>query len=149
MITPQGGDIDINSVFFASKGNATDFGQDIWSGHYGNGGASSGVRGVWGAGNEGYKPTAYIRSMDISSGGLAIEFGQLLDNSANTYLSIAGSHTRGLWFGGYISPANSQSNVIQYVSIQSGGNTLDFGDMVRGAYGNYACSDCHGGLGGY
>ncbi len=149
VIASQGGDKDLNSVQIASKGNAIDFGNDIYAGQYASGGASSGVRGVWGGGTEAYSPIAFVRSIDISSGGNAVEFGQLLDNSSTTYLTTTGSHTRGLWFGGYTSPANSSTNTIQYITISTAGNAADFGDMSQRRYGNYSCSDSHGGLGGY
>ena len=38
--------------------------------------------------------------------------------------------TRGLFGGGRTSPANTKHNVIQYLTIASTGNTIDFGDLT-------------------
>jgi hypothetical protein len=46
--------------------------------------------------------------------------------------------------GGYVSSA--QSNVINYITLASTGNAIDFGDLATGASGAAATSNCHGGL---
>ena len=40
-------------------------------------------------------------------------------------------------------------NVIEYVTIASTGNAQDFGDLTVGRFALAACSDSHGGLGGF
>ena len=61
----------------------------------------------------------------------------------NNTNSSGGTGTRGL-FASKLSP--TVSDVIQYVSISTLGNTQDFGDM-RGTYAfSSALSDCHGGI---
>ena len=40
-------------------------------------------------------------------------------------------------------------NIIDYVSLQSGGAAEDFGDLMHPVTNPYPVSDCHGGLGGY
>ena len=53
------------------------------------------------------------------------------------------SSTRGV-FAGIGAP---ESNVIEYVAIATGGNTVDFGDLtVARSHGN-GVSNAHGGLG--
>jgi len=44
------------------------------------------------------------------------------------------SGDRGLFGGGYASPANT--NVIDFISIASTGNATDFGDLITAVYGN-------------
>ena len=59
------------------------------------------------------------------------------------------SETRAVFAGAYqLSPySQGYKNIIQFCSIQTTGNGLDFGDMinVRGQYDG-STSDCHGGL---
>jgi hypothetical protein len=55
------------------------------------------------------------------------------------------SATRGVFATGGAFPAGS--NVIDYVSIMSLGNAVDFGDTSTGApLGAAGCSNAHGGL---
>ena len=54
------------------------------------------------------------------------------------------SPTRAVWFGGL---APSGVNNIQYATIATTGNALDFGDTVEAVYEGGACSTGHGGLG--
>ena len=63
---------------------------------------------------------------------------------ARAWLWGAASPTRG-FFGGGI-PTH---NVIHYISMQSGGQMVDFGDMTKGAYQTGAITNTHGGLGGF
>ena len=44
------------------------------------------------------------------------------------------SGDRGLFGGGYSSPANT--NIIDFISIASAGNATDFGDLITSVYGN-------------
>ena len=62
----------------------------------------------------------------------------------------AGNNTRvvvGSGQGG-TSPAFQQSD-IQYITISSGGNSVDFGEATLPTVFCNATSDSHGGLGGY
>ena len=54
--------------------------------------------------------------------------------------------TRGVFMGGDLQPSNAFTNIMQFITITTTGNTQDFGDMSTvGAYGN-TTSDSHGGL---
>ena len=86
-----------------------------------------------------------IRGVEIASAGNAIEFGSL--SVRRSHASGSGSHTRGIWWGGWVAPLSQ--NVIDFVSIQSGGQAEDFGDLSNKVYNPGVVSDCHGGLGGY
>ena len=65
--------------------------------------------------------------------------------SNHRYKAGCSSSTRGL-FGAGSTP--SATNVIEYVTIASLGNAVDFGDKTVASSGlSGATSDCHGGLG--
>jgi len=137
----------VAQLTIASKGNSVDVGKDIFSGEYQCGGASSGTRGMWASGQATPTETVCesVRGVQIASAGNAIEFGNL--SVKRSHASGSGSLTRGIWCGGWIVPV--ATNVIDYVSIQSGGTAEDFGDLMNKVYNPGVVSDCHGGLGGY
>ena len=54
------------------------------------------------------------------------------------------SSTRAVWTGGY---DPNVSNLIDYTSIATGGDAVDFGDMTEQLGGHTSNSNCHGGLG--
>jgi hypothetical protein len=87
-------------------------------------------RGVFGGGN--YPNTiGQIEFISLSSGGTSINFGNL-SFGRNYNLGTAASSTRGLFAGGYTNtPASdTRSNVIDYITIASEGNSIDFGDRT-------------------
>jgi hypothetical protein len=64
---------------------------------------------------------------------------------SNTYASSDGggwsNATRGAIFGGYTNPGNEvMTNLIQYVTIASTGNTQTFGNLVLARYGMCGCA---------
>ena len=147
----------IDAITIASKGNATVVGQDLFHGGYATGGASTGTRGVWGGGYTSTAASPYsgqsatsIRGIDISSGGNATEFGNLIHAKYATYNCGTGSNTRGFWMGGADEP-NSQAagENIDMMNLKSGGKAENWGDLTQGRSGCTAFSDCHGGLGGF
>ena len=88
-----------------------------------------------------------IDFITIASAGNAADFGDLYENVYNN--GAMASETRALFVGAYqVSPyTQGYKNIIQFCTIQTSGNALDFGDMinVRGQYDG-STSDCHGGL---
>jgi len=78
----------------------------------------------------------------IASLGNATYFGDLTE--VKNRPGGCATQIRGV-FGGS-SPAG---NVIEYVTIASTGNAQDFGDLTVGRLSLAACSDSHGGLGGF
>ena len=143
----------IQQINIASTGNAVNVGNDLFSGSYKPGGASSGVRVMWAGGYNGGPGStddivnASIRGINFASVGNATEFGTL--TRKRTQVGGGGSRTRGVWMGGRIEPSPSWVNIIDYVSLQSGGAAEDFGDLIYTVVNPYPVSDCHGGLGGY
>ena len=142
---------EIGSINIASTGNAANVGSDLFSGSYKPGGASSGVRVMWaggyngGSGNTDDIVNPSIRGINFASAGNATEFGTL--TRKRNQVSGGGSQTRGVWMGGRTEPG--WVNIIDYVSLQSGGSAEDFGDLMHPVTNPYPVSDCHGGLGGY
>ena len=57
----------------------------------------------------------------------------------------ASTEIRGVFYGGFA--ASSNTNNIDYVTISSTGNAVDFGDAVAAAGRQDGLSDSHGGLG--
>jgi len=142
-----GGMDSIESFMIASKGNvSSDFGE--LSTRRCNGfGFSNSVRGLFGAGKDGPSRISegWVESLIIASGGKAVYFGDCFTGS---YVQGSASQTRGV-FGGGSMPGPAVVNVIEYVTIESAGNSTDFGDLTRKCYDPAAISDSHGGLGGY
>jgi hypothetical protein len=144
----------INTVDFitiASTGNAVSFGT-LSEGSARLAGCSNGTRGLF-AGGRAYPsspgPSSFITNrieyITVASTGNGQDFGDLTSSNRNM-LAAAANSTRGIFAGGY-SPTNS--NVIDYVTIASTGNAQDFGDLTKAKRGVSACSDSHGGLGGF
>ena len=56
----------------------------------------------------------------------------------------ASNKTRGAFLVAYVSPA--ATNAIQFVTIATTGNSVDFGDNTAGVYRSVGFSDSHGGI---
>ena len=75
-----------------------------------------------------------IDYITISSMGNALKFGDLTSSSRWGSHGCA-SATRGLFAGGYINtPAATFYNIIEYVTISSTGNPVNFGDLTEKTY---------------
>ena len=80
----------------------------------------------------------------MASGGNAIFFGNLTELS--TFPAAMSSETRGIFCGGR---TPTMHNIIQYVTIATSGDAVDFGDITKPNQKMAGCSDSHGGLGGF
>jgi len=134
----------IESFTIAAKGNAVLFGDLTSIKNMGNAGCSNSVRGLFGGGQVPYT-TNVIDSITIASNGNAQDFGDLSQGRNN--LASVSTQVRGMWGGGYSVPAFR--NNIDYVTIATTGNAQDFGDLTTPRNQHSACSDSHGGLGGF
>ena len=139
-------------VTIANKGNAVDFGNLTAHRIVYDGALSSNTRGVISAAVV-YSPGAVNdnRTNDyitIASTGNAIEFG---DTSGNQQSATATStQIRGVFMGGMDrSSPNGSVNTIEYITIASTGNSVDFGDIDSIKRYGGGTSDSHGGLGGF
>ena len=88
----------------------------------------------------------------IATLGNASNFGDL--SVKRSMLASCASSTRAVWGGGYIYPSPAVTyNTIDYVTISSTGNAIDFGDLTYAGQINGAnrsvsgCSDVNGGIG--
>ena len=114
-------------ITIPTRGNAEYFG-DLSSGwNTGQHGSfSSSTRGVYFGGGGNPAASNVMEYITIPSGGGAIDFGDLVQ--ARRACGGAGSSTRGLAIGGYITSPGLLNN-IDYVEIATVGNALDFGDL--------------------
>jgi len=122
----------IDYITIASIGNWTDFGNCNVASYF-NGGTNSDTRMVKCGGiTEG--PNTITDSMEyvtMASTGNGTDFGNLIEASGNWGCGNVSNGTRGVFSGGAINPANNiNTNVIQYITIASTGNTTDFGDLT-------------------
>ena len=137
---------NIEFIIFASKGNGIDFGGVCtFAGGY-KASSSSTTRGIQGGGAPHYTPV--IESHEIASGGNAVHFGEITIPRLGA--NGASTQTRAVFGGGGVSPdAANRRNFIDYITIQTGGNAADFGDLTTKRCMGACTSDSHGGLGGY
>jgi len=125
----------IDYITISTLGNALDFG-DLLAINTSSGACSSSTRGLNGGGssNTGGSETNTIEFITISSTGNAQDFGDLTQRRGDT-LGRCSSSTRGLWANGYTPSPGASVNTIDYVTIASTGNAVDFGDTIfTGSY---------------
>ena len=125
----------ITYINISSTGNAQDFGALI-NPRANAEAVGSQTRGVFGAG---YVPSPtnasinVIEFVTIASTGTVTNFGDTLD--PNYVPGAVSSSTRGIWGGGANLPAApTLIDVMQYVTIASTGNTVDFGNLTDGCW---------------
>ena len=83
----------------------------------------------------------------MATEGNGTEFGNL--TVARGHFGGASDQTRAVFFAGRKLSDDAKTKIIDYINIASGGNAVDFGEVTRIHRGNDACSDSHGGLGGF
>ena len=135
----------IDVWIIASKGNSKNFGNLAAKTSGANGGCSSSTRGFIMGGSSSPNKINYIQALTMASEGNAVVFGDLtvdgVTNSAGTSNSI-----RGVRAGG---ATPTLLNTIDFFIMASAGNAQDFGDLSSVRNNQSACSDSHGGLGGF
>jgi hypothetical protein len=128
----------INNIDYwdiATGGDATDFG-DLANNVFGGAVVSSRTRGLYGGG---YKTpthsgsTTQIERIEFSSPSNGIDFNDL--TQARMDFSGMSNQTRGVMAGGTNNPGGGWTsyNIIDYVTIASAANAVDFGDIAAGA----------------
>jgi len=116
----------LDFVNISSQGNAKNFGDFTGTSTFG---CSSETRGVWAGGYN--NPNFVIEYITIASEGNTITFGDL--SVERKAVSATSSSTRGMWAGGYAPTGGgspNRTNTIQYVEIQTLGDSVDFGDLT-------------------
>ena len=148
--TPNPFYANIDYITISSTGDAQDFG-DLSSGRSQFGCCfSNATRGIIGGGITGPAPTTPINTTEfitIASTGNVQDFGDL--SRTNTrHAASACSPIRGVFAGG--DPNTSpypKSNAMDFLTIPTTGNSLDFGDLSNQARNHFSgCSNGHGGL---
>lgn len=122
----------IEYITIASTGNAADFGDTTYSGNYGAAAVNSPTRGLRAGGFS--SPNFYntIEYNIIATTGNAADFGDL--TVARCAAGGISNAVRGMWGGGRTTPSGTpHTDVVDYVTIASQGNALDFGNMSTSA----------------
>ena len=133
-------------ITIASTGDAVDFGDAIDSRSNATACANT-VKGFYWAGNVPGAVGTNIQTVIFSSTGSQVDSGY--DNS--DHVNNAGSCSnavRGLLGGGQTIPANVQYNAIEYITMASLGNSVDFGDLTMVWNAPECCSSPTRGLWG-
>jgi len=142
---------DIDYITVSSGGGANDFG-DLPTARGWSAACGDGIRGLV-AGS--WPGPAAVDFVNIATTGDASNFGELVvrpDSQGGTAVGheITGgcsSPTRGIFGGGaHGTPSTTPVNVIQFISIQSGGNSVKFGELNKLSYGVTASSNSTRGL---
>ena len=135
---------NVEYVTIASVGNGTDFG-DLSSGRYGGSALASSSRTVFVGGEASGGFSNILEYFTIASAGNATDFGDLIQVRRSS--ASLSSSTRGV-VGGSSSPPGSAPHLanLDYITIASTGNALDFGDASVGFSGGSATSGLTRGL---
>ena len=137
----------ISYITMAQNGNSVDFG-DATVACYAGGGLSSSTRGVFNLGST--SPAPYSNVIDfitIKTTGNSADFGDL--TTSGTHTQTYSNATRGVFHSAYQYPSSPNfMNVIQFVTIATKGNAIDFGDSLTGSFGCGGSSPTRGVTGG-
>jgi len=130
---------DISYITIASTGNDQHFG-DLSVGTNSAGGGSNAIRAICRI-----RESANVESIQIATTGNGTNFATAV---AGSYGSFATSPTRAVIGTFTANPSETSLNTMEYVSFQTGGDFVDFGDLTQAIkQRNGGCSNAHGGLG--
>ena len=133
----------IEFVTISTLGNSQSFGNLTASQNNRMGGCSNATRGLFGGGQP--RSATAIDLITIASLGNAINFGDL--TLARTFLTATASPTRGVFSGGSPYPGPYAGvDRIDYVTISTQGNAVDFGNLSVARGRAKGLSNAHGGL---
>lgn len=135
---------NIDYYAFANNTNASDFG-DLTNESSDNSACSDGSRAcIQLSFDNGVGELAGIDYITMATPGNATDFGDVTHARRPIGNVQVSNSTRGLFAGGYSTSYTSGSDIIDYVTIATTGNAIDFGDLT--AYG-YGLSGCGSGSG--
>ena len=119
---------EMQFITIGSLGNSTDFGNLNTSmvGHYSGGDKTRAIVGASESGN-----SNVIEHYTIQSLGDSVDFGDRASGAYKYTTGSVASTTRGLIMGGYDVPSAGTVNNIDFLTIQTLGNTQEFGDMTQ------------------
>ena len=136
--TPSSSSVN-DMITIASKGNAVKFGDNITKSSV-TASSSNATRGIIFGDNK-------ISFVTLASEGDATLFGELSSRVARS-MAVA-SQTRAVIALGNLQPADTNVNIMEFVTMSTSGSSSDFGDLGTTRKSTGGCSDSHGGLGGY
>ena len=117
----------IDYVTVQSTGNATDFGDTIGDSIYPDAAGSDTRCIIYEGGGNTYSNV--ISYVTMATTGNATDFGDL--TNARGYASSASNNVRSINAGGIVNAGGgTYQNVIDYITIPSTGNAIDFGDLL-------------------
>jgi hypothetical protein len=134
----------IEYVTISTLGNAVNFGS-LTQARTSHGSCSNSIRGLFGGGDIPAARTNTIDFITIATLGDATDFGDLTEARGHSIAS-GSSSTRGVFAGGRIASPTTGTNTIDYVTILSAGNAIDFGDLTQIRWVCAGLSNGHGGL---
>jgi len=117
----------INALNLSTGGTAIDFGNSTVSARQ-----QSSLANANRALRAGGYSSSYLDTIDfvtISSTGDATDFGNLTQGRGGAFGGLA-SATRGVFAGGYTGGPATKYNIIDFITIATTGNALDFGDLT-------------------
>ena len=121
---PRGDVIDY--IEMATTGNAIDFG-DPSVNRGAAGGLGNSIRGVYAGGDTSGSKKDSIEYITFAVKSNATDFGDLVTGATGGLCAALADQTRGIFGGGY---TPTHLNVMQYITIMTLGDSLDFGDLT-------------------
>ena len=138
----------IEYITFSTQGDAADFGDLSYTVRR-PGGGSNAIRGIIMGGNNydsAHIGLDNIEYITIATLGNSIDFGDMVSASSADTCACAASRTRAVYHR-TDTGTGLQTNTMDYVTIMSTGNALDFGDTnTSDIWGRGGLSNGHGGL---
>ena len=139
-------DKTIKYITIPTLGNSQDFGEASFSSS-GPAAISSSTRCLLGGGSAPGNVGNLIDYITIATTGNATRFGELDTSNTRRFPGAVTNCIRGVWAGGYgNAPTYTGKNKIDYVTIATEGNAVDFGDLTAVLSQHAGCSNGHGGL---
>ena len=134
---------EMQFITISSLGGGTDFGNLNTSmvGHYSGGDKTRAIVGASESGN-----SNVIEYYTIQSLGDSIDFGDRASGQYKYATGSVASSTRGLIMGGYDVPTAGTVNNIDFLTIQTLGNTQEFGDLTMSGSSQGTASNATRGL---
>ena len=137
---------NISYITMATTGDAVDFGDiSVTSGL--GGACDSSTRGIIALGYAGPAYSNIIEFVNIRTTGNSTDFGDL--TRSGVHCVAYSNATRGVFHSSYQYPSSPNfMNVIDFITMASTGNALDFGDSLLGGFGCGGASPTRGVAGG-
>ena len=146
-VSPGVNTAKVEFVTTSSKGNGISFGE-IDRPNSTFPAFSNDTRAIYGGGNLRPGSTSEIFIFNMFTQGETTFFGDL--TQARYEFAGSCSQTRGVFVGGQLPDSpNASANTIDFITMATTGNAIDFGDMTKVSRNLTSLSDCHGGLGGF